>query len=144
MGPLPSFWFRRIVGAGLPRIVSVPGFRLFARTIQDARSRIASLTRSFPWAIPICEYVAVKVLPDSFANDPERLARFTREAQVLASLNHPNIASIYGVEDRALVMELVEGPTPSGPLTKEQALPLIGSSLMRSSTYTTRVSSTVT
>src|SRR6516162_6561630 len=55
--------------------------------------------------------VAIKVLPDSFAADPDRLTRFTRVAQVLASLNHPNIAAIYGVEDRALVMELVEGPT---------------------------------
>jgi hypothetical protein len=59
--------------------------------------------------------VALKVLPDSFVNDPDRLARFQREAHVLASLNHPNIAAIYGVEDvsgaRALVMELVEGPT---------------------------------
>src|SRR5258706_14826516 len=53
--------------------------------------------------------VALKVLPDSFANDPDRLARFTREAQVLASLNHPNIAQIYGIEGHALVMELVEG-----------------------------------
>src|SRR5215813_1798964 len=55
--------------------------------------------------------VAIKVLPDAFANDPDRLARFTREAQVLASLNHPNIAAIYSVEERALVMEMVEGPT---------------------------------
>src|SRR5205807_10615441 len=55
--------------------------------------------------------VAIKILPDAFAADPDRLARFTREAQVLASLNHPNIAAIYGVEDRALVMELVEGLT---------------------------------
>src|SRR5207245_3772203 len=55
--------------------------------------------------------VAIKVLPESFAQDPDRMARFTREAQVLASLNHPNIAAIYGIEDRALVMELVEGPT---------------------------------
>jgi serine/threonine-protein kinase len=55
--------------------------------------------------------VAIKVLPDAFAQDPDRLARFTREALVLASLNHPNIAAIYGVEERALVMELVEGPT---------------------------------
>src|SRR5215213_5585174 len=59
--------------------------------------------------------VAVKVLPEAFAQDPERLARFTREAQTLASLNHPNIAAIYGIEDGhvglppALVMELVEG-----------------------------------
>jgi len=59
--------------------------------------------------------VALKVLPDLFARDPERLARFQREAQVLASLNHPNIAAIYGLEEadgvRALVLELVEGPT---------------------------------
>src|SRR5580765_7433430 len=53
--------------------------------------------------------VAIKVLPDLFARDPERLTRFTREAQTLASLNHPNVAHVYGVEERALVMELVEG-----------------------------------
>src|ERR1044072_46782 len=69
--------------------------------------------------------IAIKVLPDSFANDPERLARFTREAQVLASLNHPNIAAIYGVEDRALVLELVEGTEPRGPMPLGEALPLI-------------------
>jgi Tol biopolymer transport system component/predicted Ser/Thr protein kinase len=57
--------------------------------------------------------VAIKILPAAFAADPDRMARFTREAQVLASLNHPNIAQIYGVEDRALVMELVDGPTLS-------------------------------
>src|SRR5215472_8840480 len=55
--------------------------------------------------------VAIKILPDAFAGDAERMARFAREAQVLASLNHPNIAAIYGTEERALVMELVEGPT---------------------------------
>src|SRR5947207_8899130 len=55
--------------------------------------------------------VAIKVLPDALANDPDFLARFTREAQILASLNHPNIAVIYGVEERALVMELVTGQT---------------------------------
>jgi len=55
--------------------------------------------------------VAIKILPDAFAQDAGRMARFAREAQVLASLNHPNIAAIYGVEERALVMELVEGPT---------------------------------
>jgi serine/threonine-protein kinase len=66
--------------------------------------------------------VAIKVLPDSFAQDPDRLARFAREAQVLASLNHPNIAQIYGIEDRALVMELVVGETLRGTLPNEQAL----------------------
>ncbi len=55
--------------------------------------------------------VAVKVLLAAVSNDPDRLARFNREAQVLASLNHPNIAAIYGLEDNAIVMELVEGPT---------------------------------
>src|SRR2546429_6343263 len=73
--------------------------------------------------------VAIKILPDSFAADPDRLARFTREAQVLASLNHPNIAAIYGVEDRALVMELVEGLTLAeriahGPIPLDEALPI--------------------
>jgi serine/threonine protein kinase len=59
--------------------------------------------------------VAIKILPESFAHDSERLARFDREAKTLAALNHPNIAIIYGVEEavgtKALVMELVEGPT---------------------------------
>jgi Tol biopolymer transport system component len=66
--------------------------------------------------------VAIKVLPDAFAADPDRLARFTREAQVLAALNHPNIAAIYGVEDRALVMELVEGENLKPPLPVETAI----------------------
>ncbi len=59
--------------------------------------------------------VALKILPEAFATDPDRLARFQREAQVLASLNHPNIAQIHGIEEqdgtRALVLELVERPT---------------------------------
>ncbi|HWD00202.1 MAG TPA: protein kinase [Candidatus Sulfopaludibacter sp.] len=69
--------------------------------------------------------VAIKVLPEAFAADPDRMARFTREAQVLASLNHPNIAAIYGVEERALVLELVEGVEPAGPLPEAEALPII-------------------
>src|SRR5947208_13989752 len=55
--------------------------------------------------------VAIKLLPEAFAADPDRMARFQREAQVLALLNHPNIAAIYGVEERALVMEFVDGAT---------------------------------
>src|ERR1700734_1405449 len=66
--------------------------------------------------------VAIKVLPAAVAEDPERLARFEREAKVLASLNHPNIAQIYGVEDRALVMELVAGETLKGRLPLDTAL----------------------
>ena len=77
--------------------------------------------------------VALKILPDAFADDPDRLARFTREAQILASLNHPNIAAIYGIEEaegtRALVLELVEGPTladriAKGPIPLDEALPI--------------------
>jgi serine/threonine protein kinase len=77
--------------------------------------------------------VALKVLPDSFANDLDRLARFQREAQVLASLNHPNIAHIHGLEEsngvRALVMELVEGEDLAQRLTRgampiDEALPI--------------------
>ena len=65
---------------------------------------------------------ALKVLPEVFADDPDRVARFRREAQVLASLNHPNIAHLYGLETagtaRALVMELVEGPTLADRLAR--------------------------
>src|SRR5215472_16557019 len=72
--------------------------------------------------------VALKVLPDAFAADADRMARFHREAQVLASLNHPHIAAIYGVEERALVMELVNGPPlaermAEGRLSLDEALP---------------------
>jgi len=84
--------------------------------------------------------VAIKILPPDLAADPERLARFQREAEVLASLNHPHIAAIYGVEEqrpstgsgqvvRALVMELVDGPTLAdriarGPIPVDEALPI--------------------
>ena len=77
--------------------------------------------------------VALKILPDTFAADPDRLARFQREAQVLASLNHPGIAAIYGIEKsddtQALVLELVEGPTladriAKGPIPLDEVLPI--------------------
>ncbi len=68
-------------------------------------------------------HVAIKVLPAALAQHPDRLARFEREAKVLAALNHPNIAVIYGIEDRAIVMELVEGPTLADRITSG-ALPL--------------------
>lgn len=70
--------------------------------------------------------VAIKVLPAALARDPERLARFEREAKVLALLNHPNIAQIYGVQEgdgfQALIMELVPGRTLKGPLPVDEAL----------------------
>ena len=77
--------------------------------------------------------VALKILPEAFASDPDRLARFQREAQVLASLNHPNIAAIHGLEEsdgqQALVLELVDGPTladriKQGPIPVDEALPI--------------------
>lgn len=68
--------------------------------------------------------VAIKVLPAALANDADYLTRFQREAQTLASLNHPNIAAIYGLEANAIVMELVEGDTLRGPLPLAEALPL--------------------
>jgi serine/threonine-protein kinase len=77
--------------------------------------------------------VALKVLPEIFAADPGHMARFEREARLLASLNHPQIAAVYGVEEsdscRALVMELVEGPTladriAAGPIPLEETLPI--------------------
>ena len=77
--------------------------------------------------------VALKILPESFAADPERISRFQREAEVLASLNHPNIATIHGVEQSdavtAIVMEVVEGPTlaeliPHRGMPLDEALPI--------------------
>src|SRR5205814_5946648 len=77
--------------------------------------------------------VALKILPATFASDPDRLARFHREAQVLASLNHPHIGAIYGFEDsgetHALVLEFVDGPTladriAQGPIPIDEALPI--------------------
>src|SRR5215213_811761 len=77
--------------------------------------------------------VAIKILPAAFAADADRVTRFQREAKVLASLNHPHIAAIYGLEDvggiKALVMELVEGDDleqrmASGPMSLDDALPV--------------------
>ena len=77
--------------------------------------------------------VAIKILPEAFERDSDRLARFQREAKTLASLNHPNIAAIYGLEDadgvKALVMELVEGQDLSqrigrGAIPLDEALPI--------------------
>ena len=98
------------------------GVRLGPYEIQSAigaggmgevyRARDTKLVRS----------VALKILSELFAHDPERLARFEREAKTLAAPNHPNIGGIYGLEDadgiRALVLELVEGPTLAHSFTK--------------------------
>src|SRR5262247_1181422 len=77
--------------------------------------------------------VAIKILPDEFSRDPNRVDRFQREAEVLASLNHPNIAQIYGLEEsdntRCIVMELAEGETlqerlKRGKIPIEEVLPI--------------------
>ena len=90
--------FESVPTKSSPRLVRAPWARSTAR-------RDTKLNRD----------VALKVLPELFALDPDRLARFTREAQLLATLNHPNIAAIYGLEEsngaQALVLELVDGPT---------------------------------
>src|SRR6516225_5037987 len=78
--------------------------------------------------------VAIKVLPEAFARDAARMTRFGREARLLAALDHPNIAAVYGLEDsgdtRALVMQLAEGPTladriAKGPIAIEETLPIV-------------------
>jgi serine/threonine protein kinase len=93
--------------------------------------------------------VAIKVLPEAFAADPERMARFEREAKVLASLSHTHIAGIFGLEEtngtRALVMELVDGPTLAERIAKG-AVPLdealsVGSRSRRHSSTRTNVPS---
>src|ERR1041384_4568799 len=103
----------------------IPNYRITAKLGEGGMGAGARATDT-----KLNRDVAVKVLPDTFAADPDRLARFTREAQVLASLNHPNIAAIYGVEDRALILELVEGPTledriAAGAIPLGEALPLL-------------------
>ena len=126
---------RHAVGRGAPL---ARGSRLGSFEIESAigaggmgevyRARDTRLNRA----------VALKVLPGLFATDTDRLARFEREAQVLASFNHPNIAAIHGIEEgpaeaghrlRALVLELVDGPTLSeriarGPMPLDEALPI--------------------
>ncbi len=96
-------------------------------------ARAAALARREIADTKLNRQVALKILPEAFATDSDRLARFQREAQVLASLNHPGIAAIYGIEEqgdtRALVLELVEGPTladkiAKGPIPIDEALPI--------------------
>ena len=117
----------------MPPLTLSPGARLGPYEILSTlgaggmgevyRARDATLNRA----------VAIKVLLPAVANDPDRLARFSREAQVLASLNHPNIAQIFGIEESngvtALVMELVEGEDLSqriarGPIPLDETLPI--------------------
>src|SRR5262245_60650499 len=111
----------------------IPGNRLghYEITAQIGAGGMGEVYRAIDTNLK--RQVAIKVLPSAVATDPDRLARFQREAQVLASLNHPNIAQIHGLEHSAsapaLVMELVEGPTLAdriarGAIPIEDALPI--------------------
>ena len=127
----PTVWTRycgtaaKAGGKRRRRTSSCSGGRLLPTRSQVYQATDTKLNRQ----------VALKILPEAFATDPDRLARFQREAQVLASLNHPNIAQIHGLEEdeadntRALALELVEGPTladriAQGPIPVDEALPI--------------------
>ena len=101
---------------------SIAHYRIGAKLGQGAMGEVYRATDT-----KLGRDVAIKLIAPALAEDQTRLASFTREAQVLASLNHPNIAAIYGVEDHALVMELVEGQTladriKQGPIALDEAL----------------------
>jgi serine/threonine protein kinase len=115
------------------RLALTPGIRLgvYEVTTQIGEGGMGQVYRTRDTKLN--RDVALKILPDAFANDPDRLARFRREAQVLASLNHPNIAHIHGLEESggvsALVMELVEGEDLAqriarGAIPFDEALPI--------------------
>jgi serine/threonine-protein kinase len=104
-------------GDDLPRTIA--HYRILAKLGEGGMGAVYRATDT-----KLGRDVAIKLLPADFAEDAGRMARFTREAKVLASLNHPNIASIYGVEDRAIVMELVEGRELRGPLPIKEAIPI--------------------
>ena len=110
-----------------------PGTTLgpYAVTAKIGEGRMGEVYRARD--IKLDRDVALKVLPQAFADDPDRLARFEREAKVLASLNHPNIGGIHGLEEsegvRALVLEYIDGPTladriKQGPIPVDEALPI--------------------
>jgi len=101
-----------------PPPTTIAHYRISAKLGEGAMGEVYRATDT-----KLGREVAIKLIPEDFAKDPQRMPRFTREAQVLASLNHPNIAAIYGVEDRALIMELVEGPTLAERI-KQGAIPL--------------------
>ena len=108
-------------GTGSPKTppTTIAHYRISAKLGEGATGAVYRATDT-----KLGREVAIKLIPEEFANDTQRMPRFTREAQVLASLNHPNIAAIYGVEDRALIMELVEGPTLAERIKEVGAIPL--------------------
>ena len=139
------------------RLLLIPGTRLgvYQITAPLGEGGMGQVWRATDTTLG--RQVAIKILPDAFAADPERLARFEREAKTLASLNHPHIAAIYAVESGpstgsgqagtlALVMELVEGDDLSqriarGALPIEEALPIAKQIAEASKPRTSRASS---
>ncbi len=113
---------------------ALPGGEPAGETMTRSSSQMAKDCGEFQHRAARRRYSRPRiVLGHAFADDPDRLARFKREAQILASLNHPNIAAIHGIEEsegtRALVLELVEGPTLAdrirkGPIPLDEALPI--------------------
>ncbi len=111
--------FARFAGEAMPE--SIAHYRIVDKVGEGGMGAVYRATDT-----KLGREVAIKVLPAVFAGDPDRMARFQREAKLLASLNHPNIAAIYGVEDRALIMELVEGHELRGLLPLATALNYAG------------------
>ena len=101
----------------MPRPSTIAHYRITSKLGEGAMGAVYRATDT-----KLNREVAIKVLPPAFAEDATRMARFEREAQVLASLNHHNIAAIYGIEQNAIVMELVEGPDLKGPVPIETAI----------------------
>src|SRR5215204_4862266 len=112
---------------------AMPGGQLGAYTVRELIGAGGMGEVYLGHDVRLNRSVALKILPETFAHDADRLARFKREAQLLASLNHPNIASIFGLEDtngvQALVLEFIDGPTladriSEGPLSLGEAMPI--------------------
>ena len=128
--PLPASWHSRIIHQ--PLVALIPGVRLGSYEILSPLGA-GGMGEVYKRDDTKLRDVAIKVLPDAVRLDPERFARFQREARSLASLNHPNIGGIHGLEASgrvtALVMELVEGRTladriAQGPIPLDEALPI--------------------
>ena len=108
----------------MPPPTSIAHYRITAKLGEGGMGAVYRATDT-----KLNREVAIKILPPALANDAQYMARFEREAQILASLNHPNIATVYGIEQGALVMELVEGPTlaeriAKGPIPLDEAMPI--------------------
>jgi serine/threonine protein kinase len=120
---IPEWYHAKAIGTMSPQ-ASIAHYRVTAKLGEGGMGEVWRATDT-----KLNRDVAIKVLPAAFAQDASRMARFRNEARVLASLNHPNLGAIYGVEENALVLELVPGPTlaeriEKGPVPIDEALRL--------------------